>query len=203
MTEDIEFTVANIIDGEKVGYCHNAILYDEQPETFATSWNQRLRWAKGFLQIFAKYGKTIIAGIFKSKGWRKKFSCYDLTATVFPMIFVTLFTFLLYAILFTRAIIGGVSAGDYTELIHFAKSAGAGVLGGYLTLFIMGLVTVITEWKTINTTNSKKIFYLFTFPIYMATWIPIGVVALFKKVEWKPIKHGVSTNIDDIKKNKK
>ena len=77
------------------------------------------------------------------------------------------------------------------------------MLGGYLTLFIMGLITVITEWKTINTTNPKKIFYVFTFPIYMATWIPIGIVALFKKVEWKPIKHGVSTNIDDIKKNKK
>ena len=203
LTEDLELTISNVIDGERVGYCHKAMLYDEQPETFATSWNQRLRWAKGFLQIFGKYGKTIIGGIFKSKGWRKKFSCYDLTATVFPMIFVTIFTFLLYVTLFIRAMIGGVSTGDYSEILRFAQSAMAGAIGGYLTLFIMGLITVITEWKTINTTNPKKIWYVFTFPIYMATWIPIGIVALFKKVEWKPIKHGVSTNIEDIKKNKK
>lgn len=31
LTEDIEFTVDSVIKGEKIGYCQNAILYDEQP----------------------------------------------------------------------------------------------------------------------------------------------------------------------------
>ena len=30
-TVDIEFTVTNILDGEKVGYCEDAMFYDEQP----------------------------------------------------------------------------------------------------------------------------------------------------------------------------
>ncbi|NLM83218.1 MAG: glycosyltransferase, partial [Clostridiales bacterium] len=48
LTEDIEFSVSNIIDGERIAFCKDAILYDEQPTSFRQSWLQRLRWAKGF-----------------------------------------------------------------------------------------------------------------------------------------------------------
>lgn len=57
LTEDIEFTVHNVVRGLKIGYCHDAILYDEQPTGFRQSWRQRLRWARGYLQVFGKYGK--------------------------------------------------------------------------------------------------------------------------------------------------
>lgn len=32
----------------------------------------------------------------------------------------------------------------------------------------------------------------------MATYIPISVVALFKKVEWKPIEHTAAITLDDL-----
>ena len=35
LTEDIEFSVDNIINGEKIAYAADAMLYDEQPETFS------------------------------------------------------------------------------------------------------------------------------------------------------------------------
>lgn len=56
LTEDIEFSVDQIIKGQKIGFCAGAVLYDEQPVTFRQSWRQRLRWARGFLQVFMKYG---------------------------------------------------------------------------------------------------------------------------------------------------
>ena len=65
LTEDIEFTVHNIIRGEKIGFCKNAVLYDEQPVLFSQSWRQRMRWAKGYLQVFGKYGTDLIKGIFR------------------------------------------------------------------------------------------------------------------------------------------
>jgi len=43
LTEDIEFSVDSILHGETIGYCGSAMFYDEQPVTFAQSWNQRLR----------------------------------------------------------------------------------------------------------------------------------------------------------------
>ena len=52
LTEDIQFTVDNVLSGEKIGYCRNAVLYDEQPIKFKQSFRQRLRWAKGFFQVF-------------------------------------------------------------------------------------------------------------------------------------------------------
>jgi cellulose synthase/poly-beta-1,6-N-acetylglucosamine synthase-like glycosyltransferase len=37
LTEDIEFTIDNAIRGEKIGYCGNAVVYDEQPFARVTS----------------------------------------------------------------------------------------------------------------------------------------------------------------------
>ena len=57
-------------------------------------------------------------------------------------------------------------------------------------LLMEGLFTTITEWKNIHTTPAKKVLYTFTFPIFMLTYIPISLVALFsRKVQWKPIEH--------------
>ena len=71
-------------------------------------------------------------------------------------------------------------------------------LGGYIMLFIFGALTTALEWKRIRASAFKKIFYIFTFPLFMYTYIPIAIVALFKKVEWKPIAHTKSTSIGDL-----
>ena len=192
LTEDIQFSISNISDGETIGYCHNAMLYDEQPETFRQSWTQRLRWAKGFLQVFRHYGAKLFLGIFKNKN---HLACFDLSITIMPIIFVTMLAIGTFVVGMIKAIITA------DPLIwSYVMIAAEAVLGAYMTFFVMGLVTVITEWKSINCTAPRKIGSLFTFPLYMFTWIPIGVVALFKKVEWKPIKHNVAKNLSDMKK---
>ena len=33
---------------------------------------------------------------------------------------------------------------------------------------------------------------MFTFPLFMLTYIPISLAALVGKVEWKPIRHGLT-----------
>ena len=60
----------------------------------------------------------------------------------------------------------------------------------YTLLFLLGAFTTVTEWKNIYTSPARKILYTFTFPIFMLTYIPISLVALFsKQVQWKPIEH--------------
>ena len=74
LTEDIEFSASSILQGVRIAYTPTAILYDEQPITFRDSWNQRFRWAKGFYQVFGKYGWRLVKGIFTNpKGHR--FAC--------------------------------------------------------------------------------------------------------------------------------
>ena len=73
------------------------------------------------------------------------------------------------------------------------------LVGIYLSLFFFGLVTTITEWKQIHCTAGQKVRYLFTFPIFIFTYIPIAVAALFKKVTWIPIRHTIVKSVQEIR----
>ncbi|KGR74458.1 glycosyltransferase family 2 protein [Ureibacillus sinduriensis] len=194
LTEDIEFSISNILKGEKIGYSPNAVFYDEQPITFRQSWNQRLRWAKGFYQVLSKYGKDLIRNIFIRN--HNSFSCFDMTMTIMPAMILTIVSILING-LFYLAILMGIfekeSIGDTTILM--LRSFGM----YYLVMLCMALMTIITEWKRIHCAGWKKIVYSFTFPFFMLTYIPISIVALFKEVEWKQIPHTVVKSIDDVR----
>lgn len=194
LTEDIEFSVDNAIEGIKIGYCPKAVLYDEQPYLFEQSWNQRLRWAKGFYQVFAKYGKSLIESIFT----KRSFYCYDMFVTIMPALFLTLTSTAVNLIFFT---IGFINIETYPELMRETTNAVMmSIINSYLVLFAMGLLTTITEWKNINCSPMKKIKYVFSFPIFIFTYVPISIAALFKfkKIEWKPITHSITKTIEEI-----
>ena len=178
LTEDIEFSVHHILKGRKIGFCADAILYDEQPVTFRQSWRQRLRWARGFLQVFRKYGFGLVKGV-----GRGSFSCYDMSMTVMPAFVLTVGLIVTYLVMATVTAVDGIPF--WPCLTYIART----VFGMYLTLYIIGLFTTVTEWDNIHTTTAKKILYTFTFPLFMLTYIPISVNALFTKVQWKPIEH--------------
>jgi len=72
------------------------------------------------------------------------------------------------------------------------------LISSYLQLFFMGTITTLTEWKQIHCNSLKKILYLFSFPIFIFTYIPISIIALFKKVKWTPIAHNVIKTVEEI-----
>lgn len=47
LTEDIEFNTWCATQGVRIGYCRDAVVFDEQPEKFSQSWRQRTRWTHG------------------------------------------------------------------------------------------------------------------------------------------------------------
>jgi cellulose synthase/poly-beta-1,6-N-acetylglucosamine synthase-like glycosyltransferase len=190
LTEDIQFSTENIIRGDKIGYCADAMFYDEQPVRFIDSWNQRLRWSKGFYQVFFRYGRDLIKKIFIEF----KFSCYDMFMTLLPGLLVT--------VLIILACLGVVVAEDTSSKIlmdSLTSLALYSVVASYVSFFVMGLITTLTEWKNIYCNTQKKVFYLFTFPIFMFTYLPISIVALFAKIHWKPIPHSVAVTANQIK----
>ena len=65
-------------------------------------------------------------------------------------------------------------------------------------LFVMGLVTTIVERKHIHSNRLRIFTNLFTFPIFIMTYMPIGVVAFFKKVEWVPTRHDIAVKFDEV-----
>lgn len=196
LTEDIEFSADMILQGETIGYCEDAILYDEQPTDLKTSWNQRMRWSKGFYQVFYHYGWSLLKKTVKNH----HFSCYDMFMTLIPGIALS-FIGLFFSILPVLLAISDQDAAAY--MIDFdLYTIFVGGISGYLSLAFFALVTVLTEWKRIHCQAYKKILAIFTYPLFMATYIPIGVIALVKKVEWTPIPHTCRMDVTAIGQGK-
>ncbi len=193
LTEDIEFSVRQIIDGEKIGFCGSAELFDEQPIKFSQSWRQRMRWAKGYYQVFRNYGTRLIKGVFKGS-----FACFDMSMVIMPAILITVFGLVSNLASF---VIGTFSALTTHGVLVTLNSLLSTLWSGYLMLFIIGAITTVTEWKKIHTTPFKKILYAITFPIFMYTYIPIAVVAIFKKVKWTPIAHTENKALEEVTKD--
>ena len=187
LTEDIEFTIDNVTRGMKVGYCPDAIAYDEQPISFRQSWAQRLRWSRGYLQVFKKYGRALISGIFSGS-----FSCYDMAMSIMPA-----------AVLTGLSIVVNLGAALVNVLYYhewgvLGVSALQTLVNLYLTLFIIGAITTATEWKSIHCEPAKKIFYVFTFPLFMLSYVPIVINSLFVTPEWTHIDHTRTLDVQQI-----
>jgi len=189
LTEDIEFSNHNAIAGNRIAYCDTAVFYDEQPTTFRESWNQRMRWAKGFYQVFGKYGTSLIKAMF-TKG---SFYAFDMFMTILPAMILTSVTMSINLILI---ILGLVIGFDISSVVNLFLTA---FITLYILLFAVGSITVVTEWKMIHCRSFYKVAYLFTFPLFMLTYIPIALAAMFKRVEWKPIKHGTVTTLCGVR----
>lgn len=188
LTEDIEFTAYCISRGEKIGYCEKAVFYDEQPVKFMESWHQRIRWIKGYFQVFQKYGKKLFRGLGNEGG----FSCFDMLMSNLPAFFLTVFatSISLFMMVLGLITIHEASYTIYCLIMFFVKTMFA--------MFILGLYTVMTEWKQIHAPTFAKILYAITFPIYMTTYLPIAIAACGKKVEWKPVTHSRSMALGQI-----
>jgi len=191
LTEDIEFTVASVIEGESIGYCHGAVLYDEQPITFEQSWRQRLRWAKGYLQVFRKYGSDLLKKLVSTRSM----SCADMFMSTMPATLCIMLCMLINVIAF---IIGTLTG--YRHAFLFFDAIWDLFVQMYLALFFIGALTTISEWYKIHASVFKKTAYMFSFPVFIMTYLPISIVAVFTKVEWQPIKHSLARTLDEVRK---
>jgi cellulose synthase/poly-beta-1,6-N-acetylglucosamine synthase-like glycosyltransferase len=55
LTEDLEFTCKLVLNDHKVGWAHQAVVYDEKPITLKQSWKQRKRWMQGFSDVSSRF----------------------------------------------------------------------------------------------------------------------------------------------------
>lgn len=183
LTEDIEFSVNRITSGRKIAFCRDAVLYDEQPVSFSQSWRQRMRWSQGYLQVFKGYGGALIKGMFKGS-----FSCFDMSMVIMPAYLLSVASVVCNICI---GIWGGIVGADIKIALSSVLRLFASV---YVELFIIGSITTVTEWKLIRTSSIRIVFFAFTFPLFMMTYIPISVAALFSKPQWEQIYHTVTAD---------
>ncbi len=187
LTEDIEYSLLTVMEGQKLGWQRKAIVYDEQPVKFMQSWTQRERWTTGHLQCLRRYTGDLVKATLK---W-KTMANFD---TLLYILGVPMFLIAILLVI-TNLVLYFVGQMGLTDLIINMSL--------YLfTVFVMPLLgailTVIIEKKSFI----KLWKGIIGFPIFMFSWMLINVKCMFKPTRtWEKIEHTVSRSITDINKH--
>lgn len=173
LTEDIEFSIENIMKGYKVAWAKDAIVYDEEPTKFSASITQRLRWSVGHIQCLKKFFPQMIGD--------KK-----VNATKLDM-----FIYILGMPLFLVSL--GITLINITKVLFFKEFTYMNLIGGLKFTATVNFITVLQAiFVTIlEGKNIKKVWKgIATYPIFLLSWLIVNVMAFFTpKLEWKQIVH--------------
>lgn len=184
LTEDIEFSVTCALNGHTIGYCHQAVFYDEQPTHWRQSWHQRMRWTKGFYQVFFRYGTRLA----RQAVTKRDFWAFDLFTKIFPA----------GAISSLMLVTNGLMVWVSPQPLVYLRLLGTVMLSSYVLQLLLMLFTTRSQWAQIHSSPWRKIGYIATFPLFVLSFIPISLAALFLPVQWKPITHTRARSIHDM-----
>ena len=177
---------------------------------------QRIRWAKGHLQAFVEIGPKLLWHIFFTGGvasvhekgevsvWKRifnnlrlRFMSLDILFVVYPRALFTFFKRILYLIVRISTIlilaqsVGKIPATILTVLWWTGET--------YLKTILVALYVYIIEYKRIQKIGFfKTIWFSLTFPIFDLIGKFSLIIAMFMKVEWKPIPHDSNVKITDL-----
>lgn len=180
LTEDWQFSFDQVTKGEKIAFCRQAVLYDEQPTSFIVSCRQRIRWCRGLLEVNVRYMKKVFKGIFHGS-----FSCFDIILYAPTYVLSVASLALNLVMILHGAITGdGIMTAVQSFVLLFIRM--------YVAFWLVGVFFIVTEWKTIRAGALSKMIHLWTFPFFTLSYVPLTAVALFYSPKWKPIRHTVT-----------
>jgi len=188
LTEDLEFTVRySLATGERVGWLHNAKIYDEKPLKFKQSYVQRTRWMKGHFDCAFRYFKPLMKAIFKPKSLRSTLVNIDLLIYLVQPVRIVLslssFFFFLLSL--------------FSPLPDYISTH---ILNPWLWGIGMGLYYGLPFWALFQEKQLKKGLWFIETYIFSMSWIPIVAYAFFKREEktWSHTQHTRSVNVEAV-----
>ena len=185
LTEDIEFSLKQIIQGKKLGWAIDAIVYDEQPEKFSASWKQRSRWTVGHIQCMKTYTKDLAIAIKEHKTIMNFDGLLYIVGSI-PMFVASM------ALLMSNIAIYLLDAMTTAQLV-------ANILRFVVPTFFFpiftALITMYLDKRPIKPMLKWAIYY----PLFMGSWLIINFKCLFKPdTSWEKIEHVRSVKIKEI-----
>ncbi len=201
LTEDWEFTADQLLDGNNLRYCDEAVFYDEQPTSLRIMWRQRVRWSRGHLLVFYARFKDIIKGLFR-KSTKNRMSLYDISVNIMPVPLMMFFLQFLNAALMLLAPLVDknvtfreVLVGNSTNMFlsnGLAYGWLRSVISSYILTSLCAVFIFILERKRIRGVSFvNKILITLLWPLFLLIQFPIDIQALFSRnLGWKPIPHG-------------
>lgn len=186
LVEDLEFTMKLVMNNIKVGWAHEAIVYDEKPLTLAQSWKQRRRWMQGFADVCSRYFfKLFLKGI------------KERNAVLIDCAVYTLQPYML--------LIGGVMLlmpviNTYL-MNHDLYMISAQIAPEFFRLYGIIQIAIIPVGMFYDKKlNYKMLLFLPVYMLYCLTWIPIALegIIMMKNKEWSHTVHTRKVTIHDL-----
>ena len=185
LTEDIEFSLKRIIQGKKLGWATDAIVYDEQPVKFKPSWSQRSRWTIGHIQCLQEYTKPLAKSAITNKTLMNFDGLLYMLGSI-PMFIITILLLVLNAVSY---LFQGMTTADF--IINILRY----VFPTFFLPIIVALVIMIIDKKPIKKMWKGLIMY----PIFLGSWLVINFKCLFKRdTTWEKIEHVRDVKINDV-----
>ncbi|NLN47556.1 MAG: glycosyltransferase family 2 protein [Clostridiales bacterium] len=186
LVEDLEFTINLILNGIKVGWAHDAVVYDEKPITLSQSWSQRCRWMQGFADVNSRYFIKLI-----KKGIKEKNVVYLDCAlyTLQPYLILLGGLMILVPIL-------NVYMFDNEMFILTLK-----IFPNFFKVYsVMQLSLIPLSLYIDNKLSYKLLLYYPTYLLYCITWIPIAIegILMMKDKEWIHTRHTRTLSIHEL-----
>ena len=201
LSEDLEFSLDQMLKGRRVAYNHNAIFYDEQPETIRDYYVQRKRWQKGTYQNMVRYYPKFLKQSFKLKNdnKNKRFTFIDFTIFLTPfLLFTTVLGLFLAIYTIVDSIIQIALNPLLSSYINFLLTFLGAIIGIAGITMLNYILVWIAERKRIKCGFWKMLGFIFMIPLAVFILIPIPIVTIFQKVGWKVIAHNNTKKIDEI-----
>ncbi|WP_035290790.1 glycosyltransferase family 2 protein [Clostridium sp. KNHs214] len=196
LTEDLEFSCKLVLNGYKVGWAHDAVIYDEKPLTLKQSWNQRRRWMQGFADVSSRYFFKLMKR-FITKFDVKALDCALYSIQPIVIILVGISMLISGAKYFMNAydIITNLDTVVYSVNVNMITMAA--ILLGILQFIYTPFILVLDKKL-----EPKIFWYYVIYPIYTITWLPISIQGIVKKndKEWSHTLHTRSIKITDLEK---
>lgn len=187
VTEDIELSIQCVLKGIDIAYVEEAVTYDEQPTKFNDSWHQRSRWSKGIIECNRLYRKELIKKWIKDKDFSSidkfMFSVAPYIQTLSVILTGMLGVFYLLDI-------------ELNDIFSYFFSLGITFfMIGYLIDVIINMFMIIYYKRDLY----ENLHGIFFFLVFMATWIPINIICLFKKdLTWVQIEHNRKSSMEAL-----
>ena len=168
MCEDTEFAAQCTRAGYRVAWVPEALSYDEQVAGFRVSLRQRRRWCRGMVQAARLMTPSMFSRDCPRRGMARDFGMLFIVSHTAPL-----------------AALAALASLPFQTPLMLAMG-GASLALSYAGMALVGLLLCALGGYPIGRMGAAVAM----FPIFMASWIPLQIIALFVPVRrWSAIEH--------------
>jgi cellulose synthase/poly-beta-1,6-N-acetylglucosamine synthase-like glycosyltransferase len=186
LTEDLEYSMKALLHNYKTTYAHEAKIYDEKPLSFLASSRQRLRWARGQIDVTIKYLPLMFYRAIKERNFIKLESSLRM-CQLFMIIIAGIILLL------------GIFKADLitTTSVYYYLNGKFPLVAIFLLYIPYALPILLLSLDSLPLGPFK---YLIFFPIFAYSWYLIYFYAFFtfKNTTWMPTKHSRALDIEQL-----